>query len=358
MADSSSKNNALAGLTTVQSLKAMTQPGTSYARRFDEVMGKKAPKFIASLVSVTQQSSLMQKCDPMEIMQAAMVAATLDLDIVPTLGFAAIVPYNDTKNGTCHPQFQIMTKGLVQLGMRSSQYRTMNAGLLYKDEIRGYDVITGNVKIEIPDNGMRTKDSFGNTLKDLDEAGVAGAFAYFETTSGYEKMVYWPLEQIINHGKRYSQSFRADIRYNKQSSLWTTNLRAMAVKTVLKNLLSKWGPLSTSMEMAITEDQKVYVGDSSDYLDNQPDELPEEVKGRKEAAKSRSKGAKGLEAILQKDEKPAEAPSEPESPPDYAEWKYTTATPPTDSADVAMDGNGMVDGSLFKTDPNDPAIPF
>ena len=320
----SSKNNALAGLTTVQSLKAMTQPGTSYARRFDEVMGKKAPKFIASLVSVTQQSSLMQKCDPMEIMQAAMVAATLDLDIVPTLGFAAIVPYNDTKTGTCHPQFQVMTKGLVQLGIRSNQYRTINAGLVYKDEIKGYDVITGNVRMDVPNGGQRSKDSFGNTLKDLDEAGVAGAFAYFETTSGYEKMVYWPLEQIINHGKRYSQSFRSDIRYNKQSSLWTTNLRAMAVKTVLKNLLSKWGPLSTSMEMAITEDQKVYTNNGSGYLDNESDaeELPDASSDRKEASKKKSQGAKALEAMFTEEaDKPAET-------------------------DEKVDGNGMIEGSL------------
>ena len=358
MANEVAKANPLAGLDTVQSLKAMTQPGTSYQRRFEEVMGKKAPKFIASLISATQQNYQLQKCDPMEIMQASMIAATLDLDIVSSLGFAAIVPFRDSKTGEYHPQFEVMTKGLVQLGTRSGQYRKMNAGLVYKDELKGYDIITGDVKIVPVDGGMRSKDEGGNTLEDLDKAGVAGAFAYFQTVSGYEKMAYWPLADIINHGKRYSQSYRSDIRYGKQSSLWTTNLRAMAIKTVLKNTLSKWGPLSTSMEMAITEDQKVYVGDSSDYLDNQPDELPEEVKGRKEAAKSRSKGAKGLEAILQKDEKPAEAPSEPETPPDYAEWKYTTTTPPTDSADDAMDGNGMVDGSLFETDPNDPAIPF
>lgn len=294
--------NEIARTDTLNMLKGMTQPGTGYRKRFEDVMGKKAGKFLGSLVSATQQSSLLQNCDPVEIMQAAMIAASVDLDVLPALGFAAVVPYKDGRSGAYHPQFQIMTKGLIQLATRSGQYRKINADLVYKDEVQGYDIITGDVKIVPVDGGMRSKDAEGDTLADLDKAGVAGAFAYFQTVSGYEKTVYWPLADIINHGKRYSQSYRADIRYGKQSSLWSTNLRAMAIKTVLKNTLSKWGPLSTSMEVAITEDQKVYVGDSSDYLDNQPEELPEEVRDRKKAAKSKSKGAAGLEAILQKGE--------------------------------------------------------
>ena len=353
MANEVAKANPLAGLDTVQSLKAMTQPGTSYQRRFEEVMGKKAPKFIASLISATQQNYQLQKCDPMEIMQASMIAATLDLDIVSSLGFAAIVPFRDSKTGEYHPQFEVMTKGLVQLGTRSGQYRKMNAGLVYKDELKGYDIITGDVKYHDA-LALHSRQS-GGSPEESAAGRQAEAGEGFSFVPGRQPAVPWQELKKNSDGTCRTSS---GIRYGKQSSLWTTNLRAMAIKTVLKNTLSKWGPLSTSMEMAITEDQKVYVGDSSDYLDNQPDELPEEVKGRKEAAKSRSKGAKGLEAILQKDEKPAEAPSEPETPPDYAEWKYTTTTPPTDSADDAMDGNGMVDGSLFETDPNDPAIPF
>lgn len=258
----------MANIQTVQQLKAMTQQGTAYARRFEEVLGKKAPKFIASVVSVINGNTMLQDCDPMEILQCAMVAASLDLEVIPTLGYAAIVPYKDNKTGIVHPQFQIMYKGLVQLATRSGQYRKMNAGLIYKDEFVRYSFIEGDLEVQYSGNGMRDKDSFGNTLEDLDKAGVVGAFAYFLTNSGYEKLAYWPLEQIINHGKQYSKSYQSDIRYGKTSSLWSTNLRAMAVKTVLKNTLSKWGPLSTSMEMAIIEDQKVYGADGGDYLDN------------------------------------------------------------------------------------------
>ena len=258
----------MANIQTVQQLKAMTQQGTAYARRFEEVLGKKAPKFIASVVSIINGNTMHQDCDPMEILQSAMVAASLDLEIVPTLGYAAIVPYKDNKTGITHPQFQIMYKGLVQLATRSGQYRKMNAGLIYRDEFVRYSFIEGDLEVQYAGNGMRDKDPYGNTLEDLDKAGVVGAFAYFLTNSGYEKLAYWPMEQIINHGKQYSKSFQNDIRYGKKSSLWSTNLRAMAVKTVLKNTLSKWGPLSTSMEMAIIDDQKVFTKDGGDYLDN------------------------------------------------------------------------------------------
>lgn len=258
----------MANIQTVQQLKAMTQQGTAYARRFEEVLGKKAPKFIASVVSVINGSTMLQDCDPTEILQAAMVAASLDLEVVPTLGYAAIVPYKDTKTGITYPQFQIMYKGLVQLATRSGQYRKMNAGLIYRDEFVRYSFIEGDLEVQYSGNGLRDRDTFGNTAEELDKAGVVGAFAYFLTNSGYEKLAYWPMEQVINHGKQYSKSYQNDIRYGKKSSLWSTNLRAMAVKTVLKNTLSKWGPLSTSMEMAIIEDQKVYGQDGGDYLDN------------------------------------------------------------------------------------------
>lgn len=271
----------MANIETVQQLKAMTQQGTSYARRFEEVLGKKAPKFIASVVSVINGNTMLQDCDPMEILQSAMVAASLDLEVVPTLGYAAIVPYKDTKTGIVHPQFQIMYKGLVQLATRSGQYRKMNAGLIYRDEFVRYSFIEGDLEVQYAGNGMRDKDSYGNTLEDLDKAGVVGAFAYFLTNSGYEKLAYWPMEQILNHGKQYSKSFQNDIRYGKKSSLWSTNLRAMAVKTVLKNTLSKWGPLSTSMEMAIIEDQKVYGAEGGEYLDNM-DLSTGEIKGEAE----------------------------------------------------------------------------
>jgi len=264
------QNNSLQ---TINSLKAMTASGTGHSKRFEEVLGKKANKFLASVISVTSGNSMLAKADPTSILQSAMVSATLDLEVVPTFGFSAIVPYKN-KDGNVYAQFQIMTRGLVQLAMRTGQYEIINAGLIYEDEIDGVDLLTGKPRLHEGKKGYRASDYFGNTLDDLKNAHVAGFFAYFKTLTGYERTEYWDLDRIYNHALRYSQSFGYDIRQHKASSNWSTDFRAMAQKTVLKNMLSKWGILSTEIQDAIISDQKVYDGVNSEgtYADNEPQE--------------------------------------------------------------------------------------
>lgn len=258
-------------LTTVDSLKKMTASGTAYTRRFEEVLGKKANKFLASVISVTSGNSMLSKADPTSILQSAMVSATLDLEVVPTFGFAAIVPYKN-RDGNTYAQFQIMTRGLVQLAMRTGEYEIINSGIIYEDEIDGVDLLTGKPRLHDGRMGYRKADNFGNSLEDLRNAHVAGFFAYFKTLTGYERTEYWDLGRIYNHALRYSQSFSYDMKNNRRSSNWSTDFRAMANKTVLKNMLSKWGILSTTLQDAIIADQKVYDGVNSEgsYADNEP----------------------------------------------------------------------------------------
>lgn len=258
-------------ITTVNSLKAMTASGTAYSKRFEEVLGKKAPKFLASVISVTSGNSMLSNADPTSILQSAMVSATLDLEVVPTFGFSAIVPYRN-KDGHTYAQFQIMTRGLVQLAMRTGQYECINSGVLYEDEIDGVDLLTGKPRLHDGTMGYRQKDNFGNSLEDLNNAHVAGFFAYFKTLTGYERTEYWDLQRIYNHALRYSQSFNYDMKNNRRTSNWSTDFRAMANKTVLKNMLSKWGILSTSLQDAIVADQKVFDGTNKEgsYADNEP----------------------------------------------------------------------------------------
>lgn len=260
-------------LQTINSLKAMTASGTAYSKRFEEVLGKKAPKFLASVISVTSGNSILVKADPISILQASMIAASLDLEIVPTFGFSALVPYK-SKDGNVYAQFQIMTRGIVQLAMRTGWYEIINAGIIYEDEIDGVDLLTGKPRLHDGKKGYRESDHFGNTLDDLKEAHVAGFFAYFKTLTGYERTEYWDLQRIYNHAVRYSQSFAKDERDHKRTSNWSTDFRAMANKTVLKNMLSKWGLLSTTLQDAIIADQKVYDGIHSEgtYADNEPQE--------------------------------------------------------------------------------------
>lgn len=237
--------------------------------RFFEVMGEKAPAFLASVLNATRTNPALKDCEPNSVISSAMVAATLDLPIDGSLGFAALVPYRN--KGVQVAQFQIMTKGFVQLALRSGQYKTINVGPIYADEFDGFDIITGEVKIHPVEGGFRAQD---------DESKVVGYVAFFRLVNGYECTRYWPMEKIIAHGKRYSKSF------DKEYGLWKTDLPAMAAKTVLKNTLSKWGILSTTMQMAVKVDQAVVSGlgddreveyvDSPDQDDSNPRQ-PEEV---------------------------------------------------------------------------------
>lgn len=284
-------------ISTINSLKAMTASGSAYARRFEEVLGKKANKFLASVISVTGNNSMLSNADPVSILQSAMVAASLDLEVVPTFGFAAIVPYKNNKTGVTSAQFQLMTRGLVQLAMRTGQYETINAGIIYEDEYDGIDIITGKPRIHDGKKGYRQADSFGSSFEDMQSAHVAGFFAYFKTLAGYERTEFWDIQKIYNHALRYSQSFSYDIKFGKRSSNWSTDFRAMAQKTVLKNMLSKWGILSSEMQDAVIADQKVFNGSDKEgsYEDNPSNDLrdvtPQDANG----------GAQG-DSIAQDDE--------------------------------------------------------
>ena len=206
--------------------------------RFAEVLGAKAPAFLASVLNATRTNPALKDCEPNSVISSAMVAATLDLPIDGSLGFAALVPYRN--KGQQVAQFQIMTKGFVQLALRSGQYKTINVGPVYADEFEGFDIITGEVNIHPVEGGFRAHD---------DDSKVVGYVCFFRLINGYECTRYWPMEKILAHGKRYSKSFE------NEYGLWKTDLPAMAAKTVLKNTLSKWGILSTTMQMAVKVDQ-------------------------------------------------------------------------------------------------------
>ena len=237
-------------LSKVPQLKSMLS-NESVKLRFKEILGQKAPGFISSILSVTNSNTLLQKADPQSIMNAAVIAATLDLPINGSLGFAYIVPYKD------QAQFQIGYKGLVQLAMRSGQYKTINVAEVYEGEIKSENRFTGEYEF-----GDKTSDK------------VVGYMAYFRLTNGFEKYMYMTREEAERHGKKYSQTFKRGI------GLWATDFDAMAKKTVLKMLLSKFGILSIEMQRGIQFDQSIVHGDinnieeaTAEYVDNEPAQI-------------------------------------------------------------------------------------
>ena len=218
-------------------------------RRFQDVLGEKAPAFIASVLGAVNNNSALQKAEPSSVFGAAMIAATLNLSVVPTLGQAAIVPYGN------NAQFQVMVRGLVQLAQRTGLYRNINAGEVYEDEYDGEDLLTGEVTFHRVSGGYRDNGQIDK---------IVGYFAFFETTTGFRKTEYWTKADIINHAKRYSKSFN--------NGPWQTNFDSMARKTVLKSLLNHYGPMSvdSSLAQAVAKDQTVVHTDGTEGYDDNP----------------------------------------------------------------------------------------
>lgn len=219
---------APSGPVTLRSLVA--QP--AYQARFKEVLGDKAQQFCTSLINV---GNTMADVEPHSIIQSAMISAALDLPIDKNLGFAWIVPFK--KAGQKFAQFQMGFKGFIQLGLRSGQYHRMNAR-----------AVNAEVFVKWDEVGEPVLD-----FEKIDETKpVAGYVFGFRLVNGFTKICYWPKARIEEHAKRYSQSFRGG-----HDSPWKTHFDEMALKTVIKNELSRWGIMSIQMQEAISKDQAV-----------------------------------------------------------------------------------------------------
>ena len=303
-----SPSNPVAALKSIANSPAMMN-------RFRQVIGEKAPQFLASVVSAVSTNSQLMNANPTSIMASAMIAATLDLDINSSLGFAALVPYNkntpikDERGNiirwekSTDAQFQIMTKGLVQLAIRSGQYKNINVTEVYEDEFESVDIISGDLKMHPISGGQRSRGESGM---------IVGYVAYLRLTSGFEKTVYWPLEKILQHAAKFSKSYDTKTGSFRKGSAWADNFEAMCRKTVLKNALSSWGILSIQMQKAIVADYSVSDFEKSDYPDGQENDdltspTPSDVEGSSEPMDQTSRNQKAVPAPR----KQAEATQEP-----------------------------------------------
>jgi len=241
-------------LRTVDSIKSLVLENEVRAR-FEDMLKDRAPQFMASIINVVANSTSLQNCEAPSIMSAAFIAASFNLPIDSNLGFAAIVPYG-TK-----AQFQIMWRGLVQLAVRSGQYKKMNTAEVYSDELKSYNPITGEIEF-YPKHIDMTCRKEGK----IDQ--IAGYYAYFELINGFSHELYMSTEQVLNHALTYSKAYQADIKYKTKKSLWSTNFPVMGKKTVLKLLIGRWGILSIDMQRALEADQKVSYPSGDEYADN------------------------------------------------------------------------------------------
>lgn len=222
------KKNTITAAKEDKTLKGMLE-SPAYKKKFEEMLGKKAAGFMSSIIAVTNNNNYLMKADPATVIGAAAQAAMLDLPINQSLGFAYIVPYKGAA------QFQLGYKGYIQLAQRSGQYVDIGAKTVYEGELE-YE------------NRLLDKFKFGNRTGDK----VIGYLAYFRLTNGFEKMLFMTLDEMQTHAQKYSQNYKGG------TDKWgLADFNVMAEKTVLKRLLSKFGPLSiesVQMSQALSND--------------------------------------------------------------------------------------------------------
>jgi recombination protein RecT len=256
------------------------------------VLGSRKEQFINNLLAVVGNDVKLQACTPTSLIYAAIKATALGLPLDPNLGFAYIIPYKNTKKvkelqliaqkSGAQPveqevtvsvkvqeaQFQIGWKGFVQLAQRTGSFEFINAGPVYDGELLGIDKKSGEPNLD----GRKASDT------------VIGYFAYFKLLNGFQKTLYMPVEEVRKHATKYSQTFSSSLDYIRNSSKWTTDFEAMATKTVIKLLLSKYAPLApdaqtvAQLNEAIRADQGVIDDQGNpDYVDGTTDEHQTEV---------------------------------------------------------------------------------
>ena len=228
----------------------------SVKAKFESMLGKRAPQFITSISSVVQNNALLHKAEVNSIIMGAAVAASMDLPLNANLGYAALVPFN-SKGGGCFAQFQIMTKGWTELFIRTDQCQSLINEIVYEGQLVKKNKFTGEYV-------------FDEDAKKSDK--IIGYMAYFRLTNGYEKTEFMTVEEVKAHAQRFSQTFRSG------AGIWKDSFDAMALKTVLKKLLTKWAPKSIEIQKAALFDQAVVDGNVADlesakpnYMDNDTD---------------------------------------------------------------------------------------
>lgn len=234
---------------------------TSVQAQFANAWRENKDTFIASIIELFSGDTTLQQCDTTLLIKEALKAAVLKLPLTKSLGFAYIVPFSNSRKirneatGTDEwvkiltPTFVLGYKGYVQLAMRTGQYKTINADVVYEGEFVSSDKLTGTVDL----SGEKTSDK------------VVGYFAHYELLNGFRKTLYMPVRDIATYAKRYSPSIaktttvdvliaKANETVSQKKSGWEGNFNDMALKTVIRRLLSKYGYLSVEMINAASSD--------------------------------------------------------------------------------------------------------
>ena len=264
------------------------------------VGGKNSTRFISSVISAVQANPGLQECTNQSILSAALQGEALNLPPSPQLGYFFMVPFNNKKKGCKEAQFQLSAKGYKQLAMRSGQYRDIDVFYIHEGEYLGRDRFTGKQKFEfIEDDDER------------ESKPIIGYLAYFEMLNGFRKQLYWTKRKMEIHADKYSQAFSLEAAKKlaegkipqsdmwKYSSYWYTSFDEMAEKTMIRQLLSKWGMLTTELAQAYEADMAVINEDgTATYVENDDVIDMPDAPQEQEAPQSQNEGPTDAQAAL------------------------------------------------------------
>ncbi len=235
----------------------------AYKRLINNTLGdpKRSAKFIAGITSAVATNQALQECDAGSILSGALLGEALNLSPSPQLGQYYLVPFNEKA------QFQLGYKGYIQLAIRSGQYKKLNVLAIKEGELISYDALNEEIDVKLIDDE-----------EERENAVTIGYYAMFEYTNGFRKTLYWSKNKMKKHAMQYSQSYMKDIKKGTSYSFWSKDFDGMAFKTMLRQLISKWGIMSVEMQEALSKDMAVIKEDGSyDYVDNTPVTEPKQV---------------------------------------------------------------------------------
>lgn len=237
--------------------------------------GKNGTRFISSVVSAVNNNSALQECTNQSILSGALLGESLNLSPSPQLGQYYLVPFNDREKGKV-AQFQLGYKGYIQLAIRSGQYKKLNVLAIKEGELIRFDPLNEEIEVKLIDDEEAREP-----------ATTIGYYAMFEYTNGFKKAIYWSKKKMEAHAMKYSKGYQAKKGY----TFWEKDFDGMAYKTMLRQLISKWGIMSIDMISAMDADMAVINEDGTkDYVDNdetiidmpqeQPQQESEQIPGQ------------------------------------------------------------------------------
>lgn len=270
--------NSLASRQTKTGLTAYLTQDAVKKQINSVVGGKNGTRFISSIVSAVQTTPALQECTNPSILSAALLGEALNLSPSPQLGQFYMVPFDNKKKGVKEAQFQLGYKGYVQLAERSGYYKKLNVLAIKEGELVRYDPLNEEIEVNLIEDDV-----------EREETPAMGYYAMFEYENGFRKTLYWSKKKMLAHAEKYSQAFKRnggakslelleqgkipEKEMWKYSSFWFKDFDGMAMKTMLRQLISKWGIMSIDLQTAVDKDMAVIHEDgSAEYVENEQEE--------------------------------------------------------------------------------------